>query len=159
MINTYNIKEFILKNLKDEHFLIDVVVSSSNQIQVFIDSMEGLPIIECVFYTKLIEEEFDRDEEDYELSVSSGGLDLYFRVDKQYDKYLGEEVELITNEGIKESGILFTHNSEVFTLEVEKKEAVEGKKRKGLIKKELEFVKNEIKSVKPVFNFKKNKKK
>ncbi len=64
MINKKDLKGFIISNLNSEHFLIDLSVSSSNQIQVFIDSMEGLPIIECVKYTKLIEEEFDRDVED-----------------------------------------------------------------------------------------------
>ncbi len=159
MINKKDLKGFIISNLNSEHFLIDLSVSSSNQIQVFIDSMEGLPIIECVKYTKLIEEEFDRDVEDYELSVSSGGLDLSFTVSKQYEKYLNTEVEAVTVDGLKESGILLSHSDDAFILEVEKKEAVDGKKRKELVKKELEFVKAEIKSVKPVFSFKKNKKK
>ena len=159
MINKKDLKEFVVSNLKPEHFLIDLTISNSNQIQVFIDSMEGLPIIECVTYTKLIESEFDRDEEDYELSVSSGGLDLPFTVFKQYEKYLGKDVELVTNEGVKHDGVLLSHNEDTMVLEVESKELVDGKKRKVLVKKELELAKTDTKTVKPLFSFKKNKKK
>jgi hypothetical protein len=78
MISKNDIKELILKNLEENHFLIDISVSVNNQIQVFIDSKEGLPIKECISYSRLIENHFDREVEDYELSVSSGGLDLPF---------------------------------------------------------------------------------
>ncbi len=158
MIDKNTVKDFVVSNLKETHFLIDITVSNSNQIQVYIDSMEGLPIAECVSYTRLIEEQFDRDVEDYELSVSSGGLDLPFIVSKQFDKYLGKEVEVVTAEGVKSNGVLLSHNNDNFVLEVERKELVEGKKRKVLVKKGVEFNKDAVKSVKPFFSFKKKKK-
>ena len=159
MISKNDIKELILKNLKDEHFLIDISVSVNNQIQVFIDSKEGLPIKECISYSRLIENHFDREVEDYELSVSSGGLDLPFTVLAQFEKNLNKEVELITKEGKKYQGILIDFNEEQVVLETEVKEIPEGKKRKELVKKEVSFKKElEIKSIKPFFSFKKNKK-
>ena len=121
--------------------------------------MQGLSIVACIEYAKLIEGEFDREVEDYELSVSSGGLDLPLTVFKQYEKYLNTELEFTSKDGIKTNGILLSHNEDSFILEVEIKEAVEGKKRKVLVKKELEFVKEEAKTVKPVFSFKKDKNK
>jgi len=159
MINKNDIKEFIISNLKKDHFLIDITVSSSNQIQVFVDSFEGLPISECISYSRLIEEKFDRDVEDYELSVSSGGLDLPFTVKEQFEKNLGLEVEVLTKEGKKHIGFLKSFDTEKITLEIEVKEAVEGKKRKELVKKDIIFeLENEVKTIKPVFSFKKNKK-
>ncbi len=159
MINKSRLNDFIINNLTSRHFLIDLSISSSNQIQVFIDSMEGLSIAECVSYTKLIESEFDRDIEDYELSVSSGGLDLSFTVDQQFEKNINKEVELIAKDGNKYQGILKAFSKNKVEVEVEEKELLEGKKRKQLIKKEVSFDRvTEIKSIKAVVSFKKNKK-
>ena len=160
MIDKKILNRFIDSNLKDGHFLIDLTISNSNQINVFIDSMQGLPISDCIIYSKLIESEFDRDIDDYELSVSSGGLDLTFTVDQQFEKNLKNEVEVITKTGLKHLGVLLSYTKDTFTIETEVKELQEGKKRKILVKKEIIFDReNDIKSVKPVVNFKKNKKK
>ena len=160
MINKNDIKEFVISNLKEGHFLIDVAVGALNQIQVYIDSLDGLPISECVFYSKLIEEHFDRDVEDYELSVSSGGLDLPFTVPQQFEKYLGLDVEIVINDGRKQSGVLTNYDGTNVTIEVEVKELIEGKKRKEWVKKDLVFnIEEQIKTIKPEFSFKKEKKK
>ena len=160
MIDKKELKSFIDSNLKDDDFLIDLTVSSSNQINVFIDNMDGLPISQCIFYSKLIESEFDKDIDDYELSVSSGGLDLSFTVDLQFEKNLNSELEIIAKDGLKHMGTLLSYTKDTFTIGFEVKELQEGKKRKVLVKKELTFDRNnDIKSVKPVVNFKKNKKK
>ena len=160
MIDKKTLNSFIVSNLKEDHFLIDLTVSNSNQINVFIDSMNGLPISECILYSKLIESEFDREIDDYELSVSSGGLDLSFTVDQQFEKNLNNEVEVITKDGLKHMGILLSYSENNFSIEYEVKELQEGKKRKVLVKKKSTFDRNSnTKSVKPVVNFKKNKKK
>ena len=159
MINKNDLKDLVVSNLEDNQFLIDLTISSSNQINVFIDSMEGFPISECIKFTKLIEAEFDRDVEDYELSVSSGGLDLSFTIDQQFEKNLNKEVELVAKDGLKYEGILLSYTKDTFSIEIETKELLEGKKRKSLVKKELTFDRLEdVKTIKPLVNFKKNKK-
>lgn len=159
MIEKQDVKRFISSNLKEGHFLIGVSVSTTNQIQVYIDSMDGLSINECVSYSKLIEEEFDREVEDYELSVSSGGLDLPFTVAQQYEKNLDKEVELLTVDGKKYTGVLKSFTEHSVVLEIEQKELLEGKKRKELVKRDFEFeIENQIKTIKPAFSFKRNKK-
>ncbi len=159
MIEKKTLKDFIYSNLKDGHFLISVSVSASNQIQVYIDSMDGISISDCVEYTRMIEAEFDRDEEDYELSVSSGGLDLSFTVPQQYEKNLNKTVEVLTKDGKKIEGELKAYTESTVTLEIEVKELLEGKKRKQLVKKELLLnIEEQIKTIKPAFSFKRNKK-
>jgi ribosome maturation factor RimP len=156
MIEKQTVKDFITSNLEEGHFLINASVNSTNQIQIYIDSMAGLSINECVAYTKLFEENFDREIEDYELSVSSGGLDLPFTVPQQYEKYLQKDVELLTVEGQKLEGVLKSYTDNKVVIEVEQKELLEGKKRKVLVKKDLEFeIENQIKTIKPAFSFKK----
>ena len=159
MINKNELKDFIVSNLKTEHFLIDLSISNSNQINVYIDSMDGLPISECIIYSKLIEDKFDQDVDDYELNVSSGGLDLSFTIDQQFEKNLNQDVEIVTKEGLKYEGVLLSYTKDNFSVEIETKELLEGKKRKSLVKKEFTFNRvNDIKTIKPLVNFKKGKK-
>ncbi|MBN2669785.1 MAG: ribosome assembly cofactor RimP [Bacteroidales bacterium] len=160
MLSKEEINDFIVRNLKEGHFVIDVQVSTANVIQIFVDSFDGVTIADCVYYTRLFEETFDREQEDYELSVSSGGIDLPLKVDLQFEKNLGGEVEVVANDGLKYTGLLVSYNAELFELEYEQMEMLEGKKRKQAVTKNKTFNRiSEVKSVKPVFSFKKNKKK
>ena len=59
-------------------FLVAVKVSSANKIIVLADKLDGITIDECVSIHRFIESKLDRDIEDYELEVSSPGLDLPF---------------------------------------------------------------------------------
>jgi ribosome maturation factor RimP len=79
-----------------ELFLVDVAVSRDNNIVVEIDSMDCVSIDDCAKLTKAIESHFDRDVEDYELEVGSAGLTSPFKVKRQYEKYIDEEVEILT---------------------------------------------------------------
>ena len=65
-------------------FLVAVKVSSSNRITVLVDTMQGIHIDECAALHRYIEKSLDRDVEDFELEVSSPGLDMPFSVIEQY---------------------------------------------------------------------------
>ena len=52
-------------------FLVDVRISKDNNIVVEIDSDTSVDIDECIRLNRLVESEFDRDEEDYELEIGS----------------------------------------------------------------------------------------
>ena len=101
-----------IEKLVEEHisgtgiFLVAVKISSSGKITVLADRNEGITIDECVGISRVIEKNFDRDAEDYELMVSSPGIDMPFQVLKQYYKNEGRQIEVIDLEGNKHSGIL-----------------------------------------------------
>ncbi len=61
-------------------FLVSVKVSSANRIIVLADKNEGITIDECAAMHRYIEKGLDRDKEDFELQVSSPGLDMPFIV-------------------------------------------------------------------------------
>jgi len=67
------VKEFISGT---ELFLVAVKVSSAGKITILADKKEGITIDECVSISRFIEKNLNRDEEDYELMVSSPGLDM-----------------------------------------------------------------------------------
>ena len=71
-----------------------------------IDSPTGVDIDACARITRSIEEAFDRDAEDYELEVGSAGITSDFKVRGQYDKNVGNEVEVLTRDGRKLHGTL-----------------------------------------------------
>ena len=84
MLNKVKIEEIVLNHLEgSDKFLVDIEISSTNVIDVYVDGDNGISIGECVQVSRLIESAFDRDEEDYELRVSSPGLDSPFKLLKQ----------------------------------------------------------------------------
>ena len=134
-------------------FIVEITVSSSNHISIFIDGNSGVNIDQCITVSRFIEENLSRDDEDYELDVSSAGLDLPLKVTKQYIKNIGRSVDVVYKNGQKLTGKLVDANDDNFTLEVEKNIVVEGKKRKQLIT-EVESIKySDIKSTKIVVSF------
>ena len=98
-------------------FLVAVKVSSANRITVLADKNEGITIDECAAIHRHIESSLDRDKEDFELQVSSPGLDLPFGVIEQYYKNEGKKVEVVDNEGTKYAGILKNVTGGGFELE------------------------------------------
>ena len=67
-------------------YLVDVVIGADNAIVVEIDHDEAVSIDDCVALSQYIEQHLDRDAEDYELEVTSAGLDRPFKIVRQYRK-------------------------------------------------------------------------
>jgi ribosome maturation factor RimP len=87
-------------------FLVSVKVSNANRIIVLADKNEGITIDECAAIHRHIENGLDRNKEDFELQVSSPGLDMPFVVIEQYYKNEGRKIEVTDNEGYKFIGNL-----------------------------------------------------
>jgi ribosome maturation factor RimP len=130
-------------------FLVAVKVSSSNRITVLADKNEGITIDECAAIHRHIEKNLDREKEDFELQVSSPGLDLPFGVIKQYFKNEGRTVEVIDNEGTKYSGKLKNVTEGGFEIETEIK--VKGKSKES---KDISFNFEQIKSTRVILTIK-----
>ena len=130
-------------------FLVTVKVSSSNRITVLADKNKGITIDECAAIHRLIEKSLDREKEDFELQVSSPGLDLPFVVFEQYLKNEGNKVEVTDNEGFKLIGKLKNVTEGGFELESEIK--VKGKTKEL---KDVSFNLNQIKSTRVILTIK-----
>ncbi|WP_289053087.1 ribosome assembly cofactor RimP [Carboxylicivirga marina] len=154
MISESIIKDLIDKKLQeDEMFLVELTVVSGNKILVVIDNDNGVPISYCIELSKVIEAGLNRDEEDFELEVASAGIGQPFKVKQQYQKNLGREVEVLTSEGKKFKGKLTEVGEDSFSVEVEEKVKVEGKKRKELQVKTVSCNFDEVKQVKDIISF------
>src|SRR5680860_918806 len=99
MIDKQQIQSLIEGYIKETNlFLVSVKVSSANRITVLADKNGGISIDECASIHRLITNNFDRDEEDFDLQVSSPGLDTPFVVIEQYYKNEGKKVEVADDE-------------------------------------------------------------
>ncbi|MBN1821604.1 MAG: ribosome assembly cofactor RimP [Prolixibacteraceae bacterium] len=153
MIKREKIETLVKEKLEEGIFLVGVNVSKSNVIDVFIDSMEGVTIDQCVTLSRAIESALDRDTEDFELMVSSAGLGQPFKVIEQYYKNEGREVEVVSVEGKKNRGILSIVDENGIVLLCAAKEKVEGKKKKQLTEIEVRLDFKNIKTAKTVISF------
>lgn len=131
------LKDFIEKQLEEsEYFLTDLKITPANEITVEIDSMTPGDIEECVALTRAIEGEFDRDVEDYELEVGTAGLTSPLKLPRQYQKYIGQDLEVLTKDGKKLKGMLRSADDEGIVLVTEQKVKKEGQKKPVIEKME-----------------------
>lgn len=143
--------EEFLKNSSD--YLVDVIIVAGNTITVEIDNDNGVNIDDCVELSRYLESKLDRDAEDFELTVTSAGLTSPFKTHRQYKKYEGKEVEVLTKKGEKLKGTLKSSNDNSFTIEVSKMVKGEGAKRKTEVKEEQTFNYDEVKYTKYIVKF------
>ena len=132
-------------------FVVDVTVSRDNVIDVSLDTMQGsISIDDCVRVNDAVLAAFDRDVEDYELTVGSYGITEPYRVHQQWLKNIGAEVEVLTADGRKLRGTLAAVADDEFTLTIPTKVKVEGKKRPVLTPVDHVMHINEIKYIKNI---------
>ena len=125
-----DLKDWIEAYLKDtEYALITLNVSASNDILVEIDRLTGVDVDFCAELNRYLVEKLDAVVEDYSLEVGSVSLTDPFKTKMQYEKNLGHDVELLV-EGKKMRGQLVSVDEETFSVDIEEKVVVEGKKRK-----------------------------
>ncbi|KRO54549.1 MAG: hypothetical protein ABR79_03240 [Cryomorphaceae bacterium BACL11 MAG-121001-bin54] len=152
MIAKEEIRKVAESKIKElDGFFVDVKVNTANVITLFFDRMDGVQVEHCLAISKHIEQHFDRDVEDYELTVCSAGLDNPFMVDQQYHKYNGKEVGVLLTNGTRERGIILSYKNDTLTLEVAKKK--KGSKKENIIEQVM-IPKAEIKETKVKINFK-----
>lgn len=135
-------------------FIVDVRVSRDNEVELTVESAEGTVDMEdCVALSESFQALFDRDVEDYALTVSSAGLDQPFKVLRQFQKAIGTEVEVRLKGGRKLTGVLTDAQADAITLRHTVREAVEGSKKKVDVTREDRFGMEEVNSVTPHITF------
>ena len=81
MIDKNVVEKLVNQWLEDkDYFLVDIEISPDDRIVVEIDHADGVWIEDCVQLSRFIEDNLNRDDEDYELEVGSAGLGQPFKV-------------------------------------------------------------------------------
>lgn len=123
-------EELIIKD--PDCFVVDVKLKPGNNIQVFVDADAGLPLGRCIGYNKALYKQIEQaalfNEGDFELEVSSPGLEEPLKLNRQYQKNIGRLVEVVLKDGRKITGKLLAAGNEVVVEETKGK----GKKQEVL---------------------------
>ena len=150
MIDKEKLRETIEQQLEgSDRFLVEVTVKGGNRINVLLDSDTSITIDDCVAITRHIESVFPREEEDYDLMVSSAGIDQPYKMLRQYVKNIGREVEIQLTDTTKIQGKLINANADGIAIQRQVK--IKGS---GKVDETLEFPFNQIKQTKEIISFK-----
>jgi len=84
--------------LNESLYLIDLSISTTNKIQVTVDGDDGVPLSECIRISRNVEHNFDREEEDFSLEVSTPDIAHPLKVKRQYFKNINRILKIKTSE-------------------------------------------------------------
>ena len=153
------IEETQIKNLAEQKiggthlFLVDVRVKPVNRIEIFIDSPSHVTVDECISLSRYIESNLNREVEDFELTVSSPGIDQPFKTLDQYRKYAGKEVSVLKKDGIRVIGKLKDVKDISVVIETKRTERREKGKGRHTIIEDVAIDLDQIKETKLVLPF------
>lgn len=133
MIDATELRTFLTATLAEGGYeLITLTISATDEILVEIDRLSGVDVDYCAVLNHAVCEHLDAlygADYDYSLEVGSVSLTDPFKTHMQYEKNLGNDVEVLASDGKKYRGQLVSVDEESFSVDVEEKVQEEGKKR------------------------------
>ncbi len=113
------VKALLDKSLekRKDLFLIDFDVLDGNSIRVVIDGDNGVLVEDCMYISRAIEHNLDRDEHDFSLEVTSAGATTPLNNNRQYKKNIGRIVVVKAVDNQKFEAKLVQADNEGITLE------------------------------------------
>jgi len=148
--------EDLLQNALNERqdlFLIDFSLSGENAIKIVIDGDNGVLVEDCMFVSRAIEHNIDREEHDYSLEVLSSGAATPLTLPRQYKKHVGRNLEVNTLDGQSLEGELTDVNDKGVVLKWKAREPKPIGKGKVTVAKEANVAFENIKEAKVKIKF------
>lgn len=144
-----------IQELDNGLYVVEMTISSTNVIRIEIDKINGgVTVADCVSVSRNVEHNLDREKADFELHVSSAGLDKPFRHINQYIKNVGRTIIVKTKDGRTIEGEIVKVADEKIILSTEEMQLLEGKKKKEKVEVIYEIMLTEIKEANIVISFK-----
>lgn len=134
-------------------FLIDLSIEADNKISIVLDGDNGVVVQDCIFISRAIDNNLDREEVDFSLEVTSCGATSPLKLIRQYTKNIGRdlEVKLLSGESIK--GELTIVDDNKIILEWDAREPKPVGKGKVTVRKVEEIAYNDIVEAKVMIKF------
>jgi len=135
------VNDLLSKALEERQdlFLLDLKVSESNAINVVIDGDNGVLVEDCMFISRAIEHNLDREEQDFSIEVASAGATSPLVNKRQYKKNIGRLLTVKTKDNQDLEGKLAECDDEGVLLEWKSKEPKPIGKGKVTIKKQVKL--------------------
>lgn len=112
MVTKETVLQWINEKLTDSQLVIIELIVSKGKIQVFLEHPEHVSVSQCALVSKALAKKLEESNEDYEIEVSSPGIDKPFKHMVQYKKYVGKDVDVTLADGNLISGRLLGVNEE-----------------------------------------------
>ncbi|MFT6191975.1 ribosome assembly cofactor RimP [Polaribacter sp.] len=84
--------------LNESLYLVDLVISANNKIQITVDGDNGVPLSECIRISRSVDNNFDREEEDFSLEVSTPDISHPLKLKRQYVKNINRILKVKLDE-------------------------------------------------------------
>ncbi|WP_242082848.1 ribosome assembly cofactor RimP [Aestuariivivens sediminis] len=137
---------------REDLFLINLTISSDNKINIVIDGDRGVTVEDCMFISRAIEHNLDREEQDFALEVMSAGAASPLVNKRQYKKHINRTLGLKTIDD-KLEGTLTSATDEKITLEWKVREPKPVGKGKVTVKKQASIAYEDIVEAKVMIKF------
>lgn len=144
------LKEALMQ--KASLFLIDVNISPAFKISVTIDGDNGVTLQDCIDVSRFIENNLDREEQDFSLEVASAGATSPLLLPRQFKKNLGRKLKVTTATEKIEANITAA-NDEFIVLEWTAREPKQVGKGKETVQKQIEIKYEDIKEAIVIITF------
>ena len=139
---------------ENEHlFLIDFSIDSGNKITIILDGDEGVTVKDCMSISRAIDNNLDREEEDFSLEVASCGATSPLKLPRQYAKNVGRNLKVKLQDNTKLEGVLTKADDDKITLEWKAREPKPIGKGKVTVHKVEEIAYSDIVEAKVVIKF------
>ena len=148
-MNESKIRDLVYEALAENEslYLIDLVISSNNKIQVTVDGDNGVNLSECVRISRNVEHNLDRDEEDFSLEVTTPDISHPLKIKRQYKKNINRILKVKT-ELENFEGTLTSVNEEEIELKWKAREPKPIGKGKVTVEKKVTIPYKDIKEAK-----------
>ena len=146
MIDKFKVLDIVKDVLEgSDKYLVNMKITPDNRIFVDLDGDNGINIDDCIEVSRAIENSLNRDEEDFELNVSSAGADSPLKMPRQYRRHVGRDLSVEPFEGAKVEGVLTEAGDTQFTIKTK------GSKKEP--SKELTFAYEDVKTARVLIRF------
>ena len=135
-------------------YLVRAAVLPKQRIAVQIDRDPAIGIDECVDVNRKLVSMLAPEIEDYDLEVSSPGLTEPFLITRQYIKHVGEEINVLRQDGTRCKGLLIEADDRHIILRTVKTVKDPATKKKSEAAVDTDIPREDIKSAKLIITFK-----
>ena len=135
--------ENCLKN-REDLFLIDMDIALDNSIKIIIDGDNGVTVEDCIYVSRSIEHNIDRDKYDFSLEVTSSGAVTPLSNIRQYIKNIGRILVVKTRDDLKYEAKLVEANSNQISLFWKQREKKPIGKGKITVEKKIDLLYKDI---------------
>ncbi len=138
---------------RPELFLVDFSINDANKISINLDGDQGVNLQDCIDVSRAIENQLDREEQDFSLEVASAGVSSPLKFVRQYKKNIGRTLKVKITDSADIEAKLAAADEEKITLEWQAREPKKIGKGKETVDKKAEILYENIKEAIVIVSF------